>query len=139
MKIISYKKNLLVLILCLFILQCWIKKQVSTAKISYEIIFPTEIPNRIVDGDIEEIIYRVKNTGNSKLKISSVRANCGCIVPEWSRDLINVNTESLIRLKFYSKGKGSIEGESQSYRVWIKWKRRRIISRISSIFELILF
>jgi hypothetical protein len=37
---------------------------------------------KIKEGEIVEVTYRFKNTGNMPLVVDNVSASCGCTVPE---------------------------------------------------------
>ena len=55
-----------------------------------------------------EAEFIIKNTGNAPLLIRSVKASCGCTVPEWPKELIDVGSTAEIKVTFNSgtkKGK----------------------------------
>jgi len=55
-----------------------------------------------------ETEFIIKNTGNAPLLIRSVKASCGCTVPEWPKELIDVGSTAEIKVTFNSgtkKGK----------------------------------
>ena len=55
-----------------------------------------------------ETEFIIKNTGNAPLLRRSVKASCGCTVPEWPKELIDVGSTAEIKVTFNSgtkKGK----------------------------------
>ncbi len=71
----------------------------------------------VTDGDKVTYNYKFTNTGKEPLIISNAKGSCGCTVPDWPRDPIAPGKSSEIKVVFDSKGKGSVEGQSQSKRV----------------------
>ena len=49
-----------------------------------------------------ETVFIIKNTGNAPLLIRSVKASCGCTVPEWPKELIDVGSTAEIKVTFNS-------------------------------------
>jgi hypothetical protein len=62
------------------------------------------LPN-IKEGEILEVTYRFKNTGNKPLVVEGVSASCGCTVPEKPEEPIMPGKEGRIKAKFDSHGK----------------------------------
>jgi len=60
---------------------------------------------KIKEGEIVEVTYRFKNTGNKPLVVDNVSASCGCTVPEKPEEPIMPGKEGLIKAKFDSHGK----------------------------------
>jgi Protein of unknown function (DUF1573) len=60
---------------------------------------------KIKEGEVIEITYRFKNTGNKPLVVEGVSASCGCTVPEKPEEPIMPGKEGLIKAKFDSHGK----------------------------------
>lgn len=57
----------------------------------------------ITKGQIVELSWRFKNTGNKPLTISSVTAGCGCTTPEPPKEPIAPGAEGVIKAKFNSE------------------------------------
>ena len=49
--------------------------------------------------------FIIKNIGNAPLLIRSVKASCGCTVPEWPKELIDVGATAKIKVTFNSGSK----------------------------------
>ena len=58
---------------------------------------------RINEGQVVEISWRFKNTGDKPLVISNVSASCGCTVPDKPEKPIAPGGEETIRAQFDSK------------------------------------
>lgn len=58
---------------------------------------------RVKEGQVVEVSYRFKNTGQKNLIISHVSAGCGCTIPEKPEEPIAPGQEGVIRAKFDSK------------------------------------
>ena len=58
---------------------------------------------KIKKGDMMEITFRFKNTGNKPLVIADVTAGCGCTVPEKPTEPYPPGKEGVIKAKFDSK------------------------------------
>lgn len=58
---------------------------------------------KIRKGQVLEISFRMKNTGNSPLVISNTSAGCGCTVTETPKEPIAPGEEQTIRAKYDSK------------------------------------
>ena len=56
------------------------------------------------------IDFKLKNTGNAPLLISSVKGSCGCTVPEWPKEVVKPAEETLIKVTFNS---GKREGKQK--------------------------
>ena len=64
---------------------------------------------KMKEGEVLEVSYKFKNTGNKPLVISSVTASCGCTVPEKPENAIAPGEEGVIRAKFDSNGKSGAQ------------------------------
>ena len=64
---------------------------------------------KIKEGEVLEVAFKFKNTGNKPLVISSVTASCGCTVPEKPENAIAPGEEGVIRAKFDSNGKSGMQ------------------------------
>lgn len=59
----------------------------------------------VMEGEIIEHTFKFKNTGKAPLVIQGARSTCGCTVPEWSKDPIQVGEEGEIFVRFDTKNK----------------------------------
>lgn len=59
----------------------------------------------VKDGQVVEVSYRFKNTGNKNLVISGVSASCGCTVPEKPEQPFAPGESGVIKAKFDSRGR----------------------------------
>ena len=57
----------------------------------------------ITKGQVVEISWKFKNTGNKPLTIESVQAGCGCTTPEPPKEPIAAGAEGVIKAKFDSE------------------------------------
>lgn len=57
----------------------------------------------IQKGQIAEISWKFKNTGDKPLYITNVRAGCGCTTPDVPKEPIAPGAESIIKAKFNSE------------------------------------
>ena len=60
---------------------------------------------KVKEGEIVEITYRFKNTGNKPLIVDNVSATCGCTVPEKPEEPVMPGKEGVIKAKFDSHNK----------------------------------
>lgn len=60
---------------------------------------------KVKEGQVVEVAYRFKNTGNKSLVIVNVSASCGCTIPEKPEKPIAPGEEGVIKAKFDSKGR----------------------------------
>jgi hypothetical protein len=63
---------------------------------------------KIPEGEILEISYRYKNTGNYPLVMFDVKAGCGCTIVDKPEDPTPPGKEGLIKARFDSKGRAGI-------------------------------
>lgn len=61
---------------------------------------------KIKEGQIAEVTYRFKNSGDKNLVIANVSASCGCTVPEKPEKPFAPGEEGVIKAKFDSRGRG---------------------------------
>lgn len=59
---------------------------------------------KVKEGDVLEVSFRFKNTGEKNLIISNVRPGCGCTDPKKPDEPIAPGKEGVIKAKFNSKG-----------------------------------
>lgn len=62
---------------------------------------------KISKGQVLEISFRLKNTGDKPLIISNTSAGCGCTVTETPKEPIPPGQEQTIRAKYDSKNQGA--------------------------------
>ena len=68
------------------------------------------------EGQVVEIAWRFKNTGDHPLVISEVHAGCGCTVAEKPEEPVAPGEEGVIKAKFDTKG----QGETNFKQVYVK-------------------
>tara|TARA_B100001250_G_scaffold81365_1_gene67026 strand:+ start:21966 stop:22415 length:450 start_codon:yes stop_codon:yes gene_type:complete len=54
--------------------------------------------------------FKLKNIGEAALLIRSAKGSCGCTVPEWPREVVEVGQESVVKVVFNS---GEKQGEQR--------------------------
>ncbi|HET6993811.1 MAG TPA: DUF1573 domain-containing protein [Chitinophagaceae bacterium] len=67
---------------------------------------------KVKEGEILEVSFHFKNTGNHNLIVADVRPGCGCTDPEKPQEPIPPGKEGVIKAKFNSKG---IHGEARKF------------------------
>ncbi len=60
---------------------------------------------KVKEGQVVEVSYRFKNSGDKNLVIANVSASCGCTVPEKPEKPVAPGEEGVIRAKFDSRGR----------------------------------
>lgn len=60
---------------------------------------------KVKEGQVVEVSYRFRNTGQKNLIISDVQAQCGCTIPEKPEEPIAPGEEGVIKAKFDSKNR----------------------------------
>lgn len=70
---------------------------------------------KIKEGQVVEVSYRFKNTGDKPLIIAGVTASCGCTVPEKPEKPIAPGQEDVIKAKFDSKGRPKGEARKEVF------------------------
>ncbi len=58
--------------------------------------------NEIKLNDSVECSFKFINVGNSQLTINKVKPSCGCTVPEWTKEPIDINKRGIIKVKYSS-------------------------------------
>jgi len=68
---------------------------------------------KVREGQVVEVSYRFRNSGNKNLVFTSVSASCGCTVPEKPEKPYAPGEEGVIKAKFDSKGRqhGDVQKE----------------------------
>jgi hypothetical protein len=70
----------------------------------------------IPQGQNVEHIFLLRNAGTQPLIIGNVSANCGCIVPSWTKDPVAPGKYAEIKVNFNSAGKvGKQKSEVRIY------------------------
>lgn|SRR5688572_5504516 len=70
---------------------------------------------KIKQGDVVEVNYRFKNSGDKNLIFTNVRASCGCTVPEKPEKPYASGEDGVIKAKFDSRGKRPGETRNTVY------------------------
>ncbi len=70
---------------------------------------------KVTEGQIVEISWRFKNTGNKPLIIVNTSASCGCTIAEKPEQPIAPGEESVIKAKFDSNGRPEGEQRKEVY------------------------
>jgi len=68
---------------------------------------------KVKQGEVLEVSYHFKNTGDHNLIVSDVRPGCGCTDPVKPEEPIAPGKEGVIKAKFNSKGQAI--GENRKY------------------------
>lgn len=63
---------------------------------------------KVKEGQMVEVNYRFKNSGDKNLVIADVRASCGCTVPEKPEKPFAPGEEGVIKAKFDSRNRVGI-------------------------------
>ena len=72
---------------------------------SIEWIEPSKNLGKITEGQVLQIQFKFKNSGNKPLVIKSVTPGCGCTVAEFPKEPIAPGKEGVIIASFDSKGR----------------------------------
>ena len=70
---------------------------------------------KVKEGQVVEVSYRFRNSGEKNLVIANVSASCGCTVPEKPEKPYAPGEEGVIRAKFDSKGRPAGETRKDVY------------------------
>src|SRR6185295_7897387 len=70
---------------------------------------------KIKQGDVVEVSYRFRNSGDKNLIFTNLHASCGCTVPEKPEKPYAAGEEGMIKAKFDSRGKRIGESRSTVY------------------------
>ncbi len=70
---------------------------------------------KVKEGQVVEVSYRFKNSGDKNLVIANVSASCGCTVPEKPEKPFSPGEEGVIKAKFDSKGRGKGETRKEVF------------------------
>lgn len=60
---------------------------------------------KVKEGQVVEVAFRFKNTGNKNLVIMDVTAGCGCTIPEKPNEPYTPGQEGVIKAKFNSENR----------------------------------
>jgi hypothetical protein len=66
----------------------------------------------VIQGEKVAHTFVFKNTGQSNLVISNVKASCGCTTPKWSREPIKPGKEGTIEVIFDSAGRSGEQSKT---------------------------
>jgi len=115
------KKALILLIICIAMVACKnadnaaaISSSSQNAKLLKDSANFTSIQwldsvhrdlGKVTEGEQVEVSFRFKNTGTKQLIITSVKASCGCTIPETPKEPFAPGAEGLIKAKFNSAGR----------------------------------
>jgi hypothetical protein len=58
----------------------------------------------VPEGSYPTWVFKFVNTGNQELKLTDVKASCGCTSPQWSRDPIKPGDSGEVKVVFNSAG-----------------------------------
>lgn len=70
---------------------------------------------KVKEGQVVEVSFRFKNTGEKNLVIANVSASCGCTVPEKPEKPYAPGEEGVIKAKFDSRGRPKGEARKTVY------------------------
>lgn len=57
------------------------------------------------DGGLAQVTFSFKNTGNKPLKLTNVRASCGCTTPTWTKTEIKPGGSGVVKAAFNPMGR----------------------------------
>jgi hypothetical protein len=60
---------------------------------------------KVKEGELLELSWRLKNTGDRPLIVSNVATSCGCTVADKPKEPIGINEEGKINVTFHTKGR----------------------------------
>ncbi|SRR5260221_8969192 len=63
---------------------------------------------KVIEGEQVEVSFRFKNTGTKPLIITSVKASCGCTIPETPKEPFAPGAEGFIKAKFNSTSRAGL-------------------------------
>lgn len=61
--------------------------------------------NKVETGAVVTHTFKFKNTGTEPLKLTRVKASCGCTTPKWSQEAVQPGAEGFIDVSFNTAGK----------------------------------
>lgn len=79
-----------------------------------EIAFPEDSYNygKVESGEVVTHTFKFTNTGNEPLKLTRVKASCGCTTPKWSQEAVQPGEEGFIDVSFNTRGKAGVQTKS---------------------------
>ena len=116
-------KKLLFYALIIFSLSCNDADSTSTTQVesaassgseqltTIEWIEPSKKLGKITEGQILQIQFKFKNSGNKPLVIKSVSPGCGCTVADFPKEPIAPGKEGVIVASFDSKGRLDLQSK----------------------------
>lgn len=66
----------------------------------------------VQEGDQAQHEFKFKNTGETPIVITNVRASCGCTTPHWTKEPIPPGGEGTIKASYNSKGRPGVFNKS---------------------------
>ena len=84
----------------------------SMKQTSVEWLEPEFDFGKIEQGTVAKHTYKFKNTGDAPLKLTRVKASCGCTTPNWSKEEIAPGEEGFVEINFNSAGKMGMQHKS---------------------------
>ncbi|MEJ0101643.1 MAG: DUF1573 domain-containing protein [Bacteroidota bacterium] len=66
---------------------------------------------KVTEGEQVEVSFRFKNTGAKPLIITSVKASCGCTIPETPKEPFAPGAEGFIKAKFNSTNRSGLNNK----------------------------
>jgi hypothetical protein len=76
--------------------------------------------------------FEFKNTGTEPLILTNVRSSCGCTVPKWPREPIEIGETGKITVKYNTKIAGKF---SKSVTVYSNASNSPVVLRITGVVE----
>ncbi|MEZ4774055.1 MAG: DUF1573 domain-containing protein [Bacteroidia bacterium] len=64
---------------------------------------------KVETGTVVTHTFKFKNTGTEPLKLTRVKASCGCTTPKWSQEPVQPGAEGFIDVSFNSTGKVGVQ------------------------------
>ena len=59
----------------------------------------------IIEGELASFEFKFTNTGTSPIKLTNVRASCGCTTPVWTKEEVAPGETGVITAQYNSKGR----------------------------------
>lgn len=84
----------------------------SMEKTSVEWIGAVHDFGKIGEGTVATHTFKFKNTGDKPLKLTRVKASCGCTTPKWSKDEVAPGAEGFIDVSFNTRGKRGMQNKT---------------------------
>lgn len=59
----------------------------------------------VIEGELATYEFKFKNNGKDSLKLTYVKASCGCTTPTWTQEAIAPGAEGLVTAQYNSRGR----------------------------------